>query len=456
MGGCRGYIRKKRGAATVLLCMVLSCLLLLVGMFGEASAALASRPYANAIFDLAGRSILSEYDRGLKDRYGIFGFRMEEEEVEHKLANYLQEGFSTGAGKTSLLSLRLEEIRVDLSEHVLTNAELLEQQILEIMGGGMLFGALHVLDALELIDNGGRSWAKEKEKQKGDSSDDGRDDDNDDEGGTHEKNKRVLRNGKIIQGLPSRLLAGIDGGFKSILELPSPSEFGQMAFEEICINLYILKYFRHSLDDPQWNNTFFSNEIEYILCGRLSDETNQNIVYLSLLAFRTAMNAAHIRSDTEKWEAVTLAAALAGGGAATPAAQAAIVAIWAGAEAAVDMSRLEKGEKVPLIKTAEDWVLSLENAIEGIMNEAGESPEEQEGLDYEDYLFLLLCFKDKESKLIRIMDLIQLNLKGTADEDFDMSRCYSGFSFRSKVKRTSGFPGVLNLRSGEFSGIHVY
>ncbi|HQC82605.1 MAG TPA: DUF5702 domain-containing protein, partial [Bacillota bacterium] len=99
---------------------------------------------------------------------------------------------------------------------------------------------------------------------------------------------------------------------------------------------------------------------------------------------------------------------------------------------------------------------SLENAIEGIMNEAGESPEEQEGLDYEDYLFLLLCFKDKESKLIRIMDLIQLNLKGTADEDFDMSRCYSGFSFRSKVKRTSGFPGVLNLRSGEFSGIHVY
>ncbi len=47
MGGCRGYIRKKRGAATVLLCMVLSCLLLLVGMFGEASAALASRPYAN-------------------------------------------------------------------------------------------------------------------------------------------------------------------------------------------------------------------------------------------------------------------------------------------------------------------------------------------------------------------------------------------------------------------------
>ena len=64
---------------------------------------------------------------------------------------------------------------------------------------------------------------------------------------------------------------------------------------------------------------------------------------------------------------------------------------------------------------------SLENAIEGIMNEAGESPEEQEGLDYEDYLFLLLCFKDKESKLIRIMDLIHLNLKGTADEDFDMS-----------------------------------
>lgn len=433
---CRG---KKRGSTTVLLCMVLACLLFLVGMFGEAAAAMASRSYANAVFDLAGRSILSEYDCDLKSRYGIFGFCMEKEEVEEKLAEYAEVGFSTGIGKTSLLPLRLEEVHVDLSEHTLTNPELLEQQILELMGDRILFDALHVLEALVWIDEEEPArWEEGHEEE------------------SHEINMRVLRNGKIIQGLPSRLLSGMDGGFKSILELPPPGDFGNVAFEEICVNLYILKYFRHNLDHPGWDSTFFSNEIEYILCGRLSDEANRNIVYLSLLAFRTAINAAHIHSDASKWEAVTMAAALAGGGVATPAAQAAITGIWAGAEAAMDMSRLEKGEKVPLIKTSEDWVLSLDNALEGIINADENTSEDQDGLCYEDYLFLLLCFKDRESKLIRIMDLIQLNIKGQADEHFDMSRCYAGFSFRSIVHRRAGFPGVFYLRNGEFSGIHVY
>jgi hypothetical protein len=441
MGGCSG---KKRGATTVLLCMILSSLLLLVGMFGEGAAAMASRSYANAVFDLAGRSILSEYDRVLKSQYGIFGFRMEEKEVEDKLRDYVQASFTTGMGKTSLLPLRIEEILVDLSEHVLTNPELLEQQILEHMRDRVLFDALYVLEVLKLRDEDERVWVEDGGTQV------------DDEGESYEKSMRVLRNGKIIQGLPSRLLAGIDGGFKSILELPSPGDLGEIAFAEICINLYILKYFRHNLDDAKWDNTFFSNEIEYILCGRLSDEANQNIVYLSLLAFRTAINAAHIHSDANKWEAVTLAAALAGGGVATPAAQAAIAGIWAGAEAAMDMSRLEKGEKVPLIKTSEDWVLGLENALDGVMNEAENASEEQEGLSYEDYLFLLLCFKEKESKLIRIMDLIQLNIKGQVDEHFDMSRCYAGFFFQSEVHRRAGFPGVFRLRNGELSGIHVY
>ena len=88
------------------------------------------------------------------------------------------------------------------------------------------------------------------------------------------------------------------------------------------------------------------------------------------------------------------------------------------------------------------------------MNADENTSEDQDGLCYEDYLFLLLCFKDRESKLIRIMDLIQLNIKGQADEHFDMSRCYAGFSFRSIVHRRAGFPGFY-LRTANFRN-HVY
>ena len=217
---------------------------------------------------------------------------------------------------------------------------------------------------------------------------------------SHEKNMRVLRNGKIIQGLPSRLLSGMDGGFKSILELPPPGDFGNVAFEEICVNLYILKYFRHNLDHPGWDSTFFSNEIEYILCGRLSDEANRNIVYLSLLAFRTAINAAHIHSDASKMGGECHNGCCIGRRRckATPAAQAAITGIWAGAEAAMDMSRLEKGEN-PLIKTSEDWVLSLDMLFREIMNADENTSEDRMAYVMRNYLFLLLCFKDRESKI---------------------------------------------------------
>ncbi len=425
----------KKGTVTVFLCMILSSTLLLAGMFGEAAAGLASRTYANAVFDLAGRSILSEYDRRLKSQYGIFGFVMEEDAIEQALSAYAEESFTSGPGKTSLLSLEIEEIFVDLSEHALTNPDLLEEQIVEHMGYRVFFDMLNILDALKFLDDKDRSPTADPDPD------------------MVEKKMRTLRSGKMIRELPSRLLQGMDGGFKNILDIPSPKDMGRIAYNELCLNLYILKYFRHDLDSSQWSDTFFSNEIEYILCGRLSDESNRNIVYGSLLAFRTAINAAHIYSDTNKWELVTLAAAATGGGIA---AQAAITAAWAGAEAVSDMNRLGKGKKVPLLKTAEDWVLSLDHVLNGTPDMEGVISDEEEGLRYEEYLFLLLCFKDRESKLIRIMDLIQINMKGMVSEHFAMSRCSSGFRFESTVFRQTGFPGMFSFRRGEFSGVHVY
>lgn len=426
----------RKGSSSVFLCMVMSSVLLLVGILGHAAAGTASRSYVYSVFDLAGCSVLSEYDRALKTRYGIFGFSMEGEDVEELFCSYAEKSFTDRDGKINLLPLKIEDIKVDISEYSLTNPDLLEGQIIEHMSYRIVQKSLKILEALAAL--------KDKDTQEpGEKSPEAR-------------RGRTLRSGKVIDELPSRLLQGAGGRLINIPDLPLPGEMGRIAYNQLCLNLYILEYFRHGLDDNGSEDTFFFNEIEYIICGRLSDEANRNIVYLSLLAFRTLVNAAHIYSDEIKWEAVTAAAVLAGGGVATVAAQAAIALIWAGAEAAIDMSRLEKGGRVPLIKTADDWRLDLSKALEGDTENNGLQNEDNDGLCYEDYLFLLLCFTDREGKLIRCMDLIQLNMKGLYNEYFNMSRCKAGFAYESKVLRKAVFPGIFHFQNGEFLGQHVY
>lgn len=424
----------KSGSTTVFLCIILSTILLLVGFFGEAAAGLASRPYANAVFDLAGRSILSEYDKTLKSQYGLFGALMDVETVEEKLGEYAETSFSEKKGAMGLIPLKVNEIKVDASEHTLLNIDVLEGQIIEHMKYQIVIDSLKILDILNKNQNDTPKENPECENEN--------------------PKMRTLRSGKVINELPSRQLDGIAGGLLNLLDLPDLDKISSITRDELCLNRYIIKYFHNELNGT--DDTFFSNEIEYILCGRFSDEANRNIVYLSLLAFRTAINSAHIISDESKRNAVTAAAAIAGGGVATAAAEAAIIGIWAGAEAVIDMNRLGNGSKVPLIKTSSDWRLGLDAAMDGDIPTGIDDQKQDKGMTYEDYLFLLLCFKNRESKLIRIMDLIQLNIKGSINKDFTIAKCLTGFHFKGQLTRTKCFPGLFMLREGKFTGTHVY
>ncbi len=430
----KNSLESKRGATTVFICMILSAILLVVAMFGEGAAGLVSRPYANAVLDLAGRSIISEYDRDLKSRYELFGFLMDDEIVEDKLYLYTGESLAKRKKSFSLLSLEIREIKVDSSSFAMTNLDILENQIVGYMKHQIVMDSLTILDQISLRKD-------EEEVEIGD---------------IEKRPMRTLRNSKVIDGLPSRLLKGSTGGLRGIVDLPKPSELGKIAYKDLCLNRYIQKHFRHDLDDPDWDDTFFTNEIEYVIGGSLSDSSNRSIVYLSLLAFRTAINTSHIYLDENKMELVTAAAALVGAGVGTGASQAIIIGLWAGAEAAVDIDRLYKGEKLPLVKSSEDWHLSLDKALDGIIPENNDLPQSEQGLDYEDYLFLLLCFKSRESKLIRIMDLIQLNLQACMDKNFAMVKCRAGFDLEAVAERNKGFPGIISLRKGVFTASHVY
>ncbi len=441
----------KKGSVPVFLASILLSFVLILSVLAESAAGIVGREYANGVMDLAGRSILSEYDRHLKEDYGLFGLLINTENAEKKLDRYVGENIASKAGYTDLFSLKPETVRVDLSSYALTDTDRLEKQIMEFMELRIFsesWNALELLNTPEQLDQYSDS---EKEKR----------------GGTTRAD-RNLKNQRIIDALPSNNLKEA-GEFSP--GLPNNFELKKLAGETkeaLSLNLYILKCFRHDLDDGAWENTFFKNEVEYILAGSLSDSKNKNLVRLGLIGFRTGLDLAHIGLDPKKRKEIMAVAALISPGPGAAIAAAVVAAAWAVAEASNDASRLYAGGRVPLYKTSADWVIDLDSLIEKTgksvsLKKNAPQPQrnsslkpEADGLKYENYLFLLLCFKSRETKLLRIMDIIQINMKGNYYSDFLLSDCYGGIDFTCTLERTNSFLPAASLRRGVFFQSHVY
>ena len=126
--------------------------------------------------------------------------------------------------------------------------------------------------------------------------------------------------------------------------------------------------------------------------------------------------------------------------------QAAILEIWAYAEAENDMEILYDKKTVPLLKNDSNWALSAENVFGSKRNgtegkngfDDGQkskyvSPEIIAGENYDSYLKILLCGISENTKLLRMMDLIQINMKFVYNETFLMKEYSMGLEYMIKV-----------------------
>ena len=225
---------------------------------------------------------------------------------------------------------------------------------------------------------------------------------------------------------------------------------------EALVNLYIRSCFGTYRSPKKPEESFFRNEIEYILAGKTGDRENRNAVKLYLAALRAPLNAAYLyASPLRLEEAAALAAAISG-----PAAvwtTQAILAAWNLAETAADVALLLRGERIPLAKTDETWTLSVEKLAERFLSGDAEEAAEadgtlaskaKEGLSYDDYLTLLLFFENAETKLLRMMDVIQLNMIMSSQSTFSFARLYSGFAVDIGWTQTKStfLPAALRAR----------
>lgn len=389
----------KKGNISVMLSMIFVCLMMIVVVLVNASTKVSNYSYCDCVLQLAGRSILSEYHIALKEKYGIMAFKSYNQETNEKLQFYVNSSFNRKKAQNilTLIKPRLNSINCDLSLYSLTNVDNFENDIIDYMKHPRL---------------------KQQEK-----------------GGQVYEGKGQLMNERIINALPSKELEDEGFNISSILSngVPSWKELSSQNTKNLIVNEYILNNFNYQLGLESSTETFFRNELEYILYGKLSDSENQENFIKDFKAMRLILNSAHLYADFEKRNQILEMAELMTPGPQAPITAIALAETWAYAESLNDVKLLLAGEKVALYKNKQDWALDLDSAIKGTNKGGYVKPASNDGYTYKDYLRIFFYFEDREIKLMRMMDLIQINIQGGFDEGFYIKDCYTGFKFYTKI-----------------------
>ena len=122
-----------------------------------------------------------------------------------------------------------------------------------------------------------------------------------------------------------------------------------------------------------------------------------------------------------------------------------IMGIWAAGEAAIDIDTLKKGDEVPLVKTKENWNLSIYGIDNLDKNE--ETDKDFFSLNYSEYLGLLLMSVNQETKLLRIQDIIELNLTEFYGNRFYLGNFYNGININCNFEIDT-FTEKITIKEG--------
>lgn len=171
-------------------------------------------------------------------------------------------------------------------------------------------------------------------------------------------------------------------------------------------------------------------EIEYLISGKAGDKENLTTVLEKIIWTREGINFVYLLTDSTKMaEAEALATALVGYTGIAPlvvAMKFAILAVWAYGESLLEVRILLSGGKVDFIKNNSNWKLQLSELANVATIMKGESTGDEQGMAYEDYLWVLLSASSQKDKCYRSMDLIEKRIQElTKVTSFRMDHCVS-------------------------------
>ena len=208
---------------------------------------------------------------------------------------------------------------------------------------------------------------------------------------------------------------------------------------ETLFNLYLIDYADNFIKDN--SKGLMDYELEYLIFGNKSDLDNLTEAVTAIALIRLGCNMVHVYTDSRKVkEAYNLAVAAVGVTMNVPvikATQYLILTAWAAGETIIDIKTLLKGEKVPLIKTSQEWQLDLEDLMRGNIQgkdsqNKDQKEKEQSGFSYENYLSALLFMADKQKKSFRSMALSELHMISKGVSNFRLKNYVYGMEIKIK------------------------
>lgn len=225
-------------------------------------------------------------------------------------------------------------------------------------------------------------------------------------------------------------------------------------YDRILFHEYIMHYcgnFREPL-----TKGVLRYQVEYLIGGKNNDVDNLKSVVYKLSGLREASNLIFLLTDSVKsaqaGEAALLAASAVLLPEIAPILKTAIMLGWAYAESLYDVKCLLAGKRVPLFKTEESWHYDISCVLEGILEEGSDPVEEdvKNGLDYAEYLRILLLLSSLETNTFRLMDIVEMDIRQTkGNQNFRIDACVdrlkvqihilSAYGYSAKVERALSY-----------------
>jgi len=392
------YFKRKEGSFTICALMLFSAILIMLIVLINNAAGLLTQGMCDNFGTLWSKNIMGKYDLYLKENYGILAFYGNDYLVEEDIKGYSEYSFQDKK------HIKVKKIKGDLSSYNLASVSMMEEAIKEAMKSG-----------------------QEPDRCEKDSAEESVNTD------------RKVTAEWIVKGLPS--YGHIDEPYvMGLLNQIKAGIGARSLIKQQIIDRYIFKFFKDYTEDRDLPETFFKNEIEYIISGKLNDSEARTNTGTKIKVLRNMLNLYYLYLCPEKRDGALALAEILTPGPAAVLTQAVIMETWAYQEAENDINILYEGGTVPLIKKDENWALTLDNVFdeEGKEKEMDSNrkyvkPAVMEGEKYDIYLGILLCGLPKETKLMRIMDLIQLNGKFTYCESFLVSDYFRGLKYTVEI-----------------------
>lgn len=170
---------------------------------------------------------------------------------------------------------------------------------------------------------------------------------------------------------------------------------------------YAKTVFNSATDGEKNTDTVLEYEMEYLIAGKTSDYENLESVGAKIVAIRLPVNYAYLVSDSVKMSEVSSVATPLSilVGIPQPILKYLLAGCWSYVESLVEVRALLEGKTLPFKKDSSNWITDF-NDLENSKYDT--AFEDEKGLDYEDYLCILLAFEGDDI-YERMLDVIQIN-----------------------------------------------